>query len=95
MSEPKLVDVEHNVSMSFYLYRYSDGSVQVRKPEGNEVARQHGIHTINLTKAEVGALARILARPAKLPVSGVMANMRHPELYVGEKNPGTKAGEVY
>lgn len=83
MSEPELIDVEHNVSMSFWVYRYSDGSMQVRKPEGNETARQHGIHTINLTEDEGKALARILARPAKPMVVKELPSMRHPDLYIG------------
>lgn len=82
MSEPELIDVEHNVGMSFYVYRYSDGSVQVRKPHGNEVARQHGIHTINLSEAEGKALARILSRPANPPVLKELPTMRHSELCI-------------
>lgn len=62
MTERELIDVESNSPVTFYVYRYSDGSRQVRKPEDNEVARQHGIHTINVTAKEAKALARILTR---------------------------------
>ena len=63
---PELVNVEHNTpGMNIYVFYYEDGSTQIRKPEGNEVARQHGIHTINLTAKETRALGRLLLRPLK------------------------------
>lgn len=87
MTEPELIDVDTVGSgdVAFYVYRYSNGSVQVRKSHGNEVARQHGIHTINLTEAEGKALARILNKPAKRQEITVLPDMRHPELYIGNK----------
>ena len=60
---PAFVDSDHNVSMTFYVYRYDDGSVQIRKPHDNEVATQSGIHTINMTADEARSLARILSKP--------------------------------
>lgn len=65
MTERELIDVEHNVTMTFYVYRYSDGSVQIRKPYENDPAQQLGIHTINMTDTEAKALVRLLSRPAK------------------------------
>jgi hypothetical protein len=64
-TEPELIGVGYNREATFHVYRYSDGSVQIRKPEDNEVARQHGIHTINLTDAERKAMAKILARGSR------------------------------
>jgi hypothetical protein len=84
--DPELIDVDTNTGggMTFYVYRFADGSVKIRKPEGNDVARQHGIHTINLTAAESRALARILARKAKPVVAKETAYSYRPELYSGD-----------
>jgi hypothetical protein len=83
VTEPTFIDIECNTPTTFYVYRYPDGSVQIRKPRDNEPARQHGIHTINLTEKEGHQLAAILKRKAR-PVEVKVIDMRHPELYIGD-----------
>lgn len=85
---PLLIDIEASRAKggsTFHVYRFDDGSVQIRKPHDNEVARQHDVHTINLTAPESKSLARILARKAKQVPIKEAPDPRHPELFIGKK----------
>lgn len=57
MKSREFIDVEHNVSMTIYVFRYSDGSAEIRTLGGSKC--------IDLSADEAKAVGKILSRPAK------------------------------